>query len=56
MAWTLIDRIELSGTATGDLIRERVSYFDPLPLLGTLLRPSVLWRLVRARRRATARA
>jgi hypothetical protein len=44
LEWTLVDRIRLED----DLIRERVSYFDALPLLAaTMTRPGLWPRLVR---------
>src|SRR5262245_4683074 len=45
VSWSLVDRIELSG----GLVRVRVSYFDPSPLLRAILpQPAALWRLLRA--------
>lgn len=42
--WPAVDRFTLRGR----LATERVSYFDPLPLLGPVLRsPRVLWHLLR---------
>jgi hypothetical protein len=44
LEWTVVDRICLED----DLIRERVSYFDALPLLlGTVTRPGLWLGLVR---------
>jgi ketosteroid isomerase-like protein len=44
VAWGLVDRLELID----DLVRERVSYFDPRPVSRALLRQPVTWfRLAR---------
>lgn len=45
LEWAAVDRFTLRG----DKASERVSYFDPLPLMGTLLwHPLLAWRLLRA--------
>jgi ketosteroid isomerase-like protein len=44
LEWTVVDRIQIED----GLIRERISYFDSLPLMfGALTRPSLWWSLVR---------
>ncbi|WP_067843954.1 nuclear transport factor 2 family protein [Mycolicibacterium wolinskyi] len=46
--WPLVDRIKLED----GLIRERVAYFDPLVILGTVARrPSAWWPFVRGQLR-----
>jgi ketosteroid isomerase-like protein len=39
IAWPLVDRIEIKD----GLIRERVAYFDPLPIFATLIRRPRAW-------------
>ena len=51
--WRSVDVLQLSG----DDVVERRAYFDPLPLLGYVLRhPSLVWRWVRLRLRAAPRS
>jgi hypothetical protein len=49
--WPVVDRFVLDGDG---MARERVTYFDPLPLLAaTVGRPASWWRLVRSGAAAT---
>ena len=51
--WRSVDVLQLSD----DAVVQRGAYFDPLPLLGYLLRhPSLVWRWVRLRRGAPPRS